>query len=168
MTDTDRPEFIERMIALADLFGRKLSVGAAELSFRALKDLPSDEVFPAMDTTAVHGEFFPRPTDIRDHVRQERIQRRLSDSTREALSEGPGEPIALPAGHGPRTMAPAKPVERIKLAGTDATPQAVAIATERQRRAGETWDQSMARLRRQREALGLTDADVAAAKQEAS
>ena len=166
MTDTDRPEFIERMIALADLFGRKLSVGAAELSFRALKDLPADEVFPAMDTTAVHGEFFPRPTDIRDHVRQERIQRRLSDSTREALSEGPGEPIELPAGHGPLAMAPAKPVKRIKLTGTDPTP--VAVVAERQRRASETWDQSMARLRRQRMALGLTDADIENAKKEAS
>ena len=119
-----------------------------------------------MDTTAVHGEFFPRPTDIRDHVRQERIQRRLSDSTREALSEEPGKPIALPAGHGPLAMAPAKPVKRIKLTGTDPTP--VAVVAERQRRASETWDQSMARLRRQREALGLTDADVEAATKEAS
>ena len=93
----------------------------------------------------------------------ERKRRYLEKSTREALSEEPGEPIALPDGHGPR------PMPRIKLTGTDASAARPATPSpERRQREGETWDQSMARLRRQREALGLTDADVAAAKQEAS
>ena len=139
-----------------------------EIYYRALSDLPLVAVAFGLDASAAHGQHFPRPVEIRERVREERKRRQLEKSTREALSEEPGEPIALPAGHGPLAMGPAKPVKRIKLTGTDPTPQAVAITTERQRRAGETWDQSMARLRRQREALGLTDADVAAAKQEAS
>ena len=137
-----------------------------EIYYRALSDLPLVAVAFGLDASAAHGQHFPRPVEIRERVREERKRRQLEKSTREALSEEPGEPIALPAGHGPLAMAPAKPVKRIKLTGTDPTP--VAVVAERQRRASETWDQSMARLRRQREAMGLTDADVAAATKEAS
>ena len=136
-----------------------------EIYYRALSDLPLAAVVFGIDASATHGQHFPRPAEIRERVREERKRRQLEKSTREALAEGPGEPIALPAGHGPQMMAPAKPVERIKLTETLAPAQA-AFTKERQRRAGETWDQSMARLRRQRHALGLTDADVEAATKE--
>ena len=165
MTTADRPEFIALLMALADIHGRKLSELVVEMTYRALEHLPADELFPAMNAS-VRAKFFPKPGDLIERVTAERKRRMLEKSTREALSEGPGEPIALPAGHGPLAMAPAKPVKRIKLTGTDPTP--VAVVAERQRRASETWDQSMARLRRQRMALGLTDADIENAKKEAS
>ena len=160
MTDTDRPEFFRRLGDLAKLMRHEPPMSVMEIYYRALSDLPLVAVAFGLDASAAHGQHFPRPVEIRERVREERKRRQLEKSTREALSEEPGEPIALQAGHGPLAMAPS--------AGTDATPQAVAITTERQRRASETWDQSMARLRRQREAMGLTDADVEAATKEAS
>ena len=125
-----------------------------------------ESVVFGLDAAGRNGVHFPKAGEINESLRLERKRRQLEKSTREALSEGPGEPIALPEGHGPRSMAPAKPVQRIKL--TETAPRPVEPTSERQRRAGETWDQSMARLRRQREALGLTDADVEAATKAAS
>ena len=136
-----------------------------EIYYRALSDLPLVAVAFGLDASAAHGQHFPRPVEIRERVREERKRRQLEKSTREALSEEPGEPIALPAGHGPRAMPPAKPA----ASGNRGLPlRGSAPSPERRQREGETWDQSMARLREQRKALGLTDADVEAATKEAS
>ena len=161
MTDTDRPEFFRRLGDLAKMMRHEPPMSVMDIYYRALADLPLAAVVFGLDASATHGQHFPRPAEIRERVREERKRRQLEKSTREALSEGPGEPIALPPGFGPQAMAPAKPVKRIE---PTAAPRPPAVTTERQRRAGETWDQSMDRLRRQRETMGLTDADVEAAK----
>ena len=163
MTDTDRPEFFRRLEQLALMHRYDIPASVMEGYFRALSHQSMESVVFGLDAAGRNGVHFPKAGEINESLRLERKRRQLEKSTREALAEGPGEPIALPAGHGPQTMAPAKPVERIKLTETLAPAQA-AFTKERQRRAGESWDQSMARLRRQRHALGLTDADVEAAK----
>ena len=166
MTRDDAPEFVARLSAARMAFDRPVDDAITQVYFKALADRSLEDVLAALDEAMKSCERFPTPPQLRANITAIGRRRMLEKSTREALSEEPGEPIALPAGHGPLAMGPAKPVKRIKLTGTDPTP--VAVVAERQRRASETWDESMARLRRQREALGLTDADVAAAKQEAS
>ena len=137
--------------------------------FDALEDCGIEEVLASLNAAAKNCERFPSPAELRSNIADIRRRRAIEKSTREALSEEPGEPIALPAGHGPLAMAPAKPVKRIKLTdATGGTPRPAAPSPERRQREGETWDESMARLRRQRMALGLTDADIENAKQEAS
>ena len=145
------------LAAARTAFDRPTDGLVGKVYFDALEDCSIDEVMSALAAAVRTCDRFPTPAELRRNIRDARVHAARVKSTREALSEGPGEPIALPPGFGPQTMAPAKPV-----------PKPVAPTTERQRRAGETWDQSMARLRRQRHALGLTDADVEAATKAAS
>ena len=101
MTDTDRPEFFRRLGDLAKLMRHEPPMSVMEIYYRALSDLPLAAVVFGLDASATHGQHFPRPAEIRERVREERKRRYLEKSTREALAEEPGEPIALPEGHGP-------------------------------------------------------------------
>ena len=76
-------------------------------------------------SASVRAQFFPKPGDLIERVREERKRLQLEKSTREALSEEPGEPIALPAGHGPagdgpRQAGEADQADRDRCAGTAA------------------------------------------------
>ena len=165
MTRDDAPEFVARLSAARTAFDRPVDDAITQVYFKALADRSLEDVLAALDEAMKSCERFPTPPQLRANITAIGRRRMLEKSTREALSEEPGEPIALPAGHGPLAMAPAKPA----ASGNRGLPlRGSAPSPERRQREVETWDQSMARLRRQREAMGLTDADVAAAKQEAS
>ena len=168
MTRDDAPEFVARLSAARMAFDRPVDDAITQVYFKALADRSLEDVLAALDEAMKSCERFPTPPQLRANIAAERKRRQLEKSTREALSEEPGEPIALPAGHGPLAMGPAKPVKRIKLTDAPAGPRPAAPSPERRQREGETWDESMARLRRQRMALGLTDADIENAKKEAS
>ena len=100
MTTADRPEFIALLMALADIHNRKLSELVVELTYRELAYLPAEELFPAM-SASVRAQFFPKPGDLIERVREERKRRYLEKSTREALSEEPGRADRAPGGTRP-------------------------------------------------------------------
>ena len=152
MTRDDAPRFAARLAATRTVLDRPTDAAVGEVYFGALEDYGIEEVLAALNAAAKNCERFPSPAELLANIRTARVHAARVKSTREALSEGPGEPIALPPGFGPQAMAPAKPVKRIE---PTAAPRPPAVTTERQRRAGETWDQSMDRLRRQRDDYGV-------------
>ena len=136
MTRDDAPEFVARLSAARMAFDRPVDDAITQVYFKALADRSLEDVLAALDEAMKSCERFPTPPQLRANITAIGRRRMLEKSTREALSEEPGEPIALPAGHGPLAMAPAKPVKRIKLTGTDApAPRPVEPTSERQRRA---------------------------------
>jgi hypothetical protein len=68
MEQTDRPEFIEHLLAMAELYNRALSDAAMEAYFESLIDLPLNVVTVAMAMAPGRCEFFPLPVRIREIV----------------------------------------------------------------------------------------------------
>lgn len=67
-TPTDEREFITRLAAMAEYFGKPLSEAAQEIYLRGLEDLPASAVFAAMNATVQHCTFLPKVSEIREIV----------------------------------------------------------------------------------------------------
>lgn len=65
MTKEHRPEFLRRLVALGEIFDKKLSPQQQALYFEALADLPMDAVVLAMNQATKLCQFFPRPVELR-------------------------------------------------------------------------------------------------------
>ena len=174
MTRDDAPKFAAQLAAARMAFDRPTDGLVGKVYFRALEDCSLDEVLSAIGSAVKTCERFPNPAQLRQEVRNARHRRALEKSTQEALA-GPREPISLPPGAAPKTMPPIRGIgtigeleRRREVSPNLAKPPLFVPSAERLRRQRETWDQSMARLRRQRMALGLTDADVETATKDAS
>lgn len=68
MTDNDRGQFIESLLALAELHERKLSDGVMELYFKALADMTAEQACRACEIAAVSIKFFPKPVELREII----------------------------------------------------------------------------------------------------
>lgn len=68
MQASDRRAFTQRLVILAELFGKPLSPAVQVLYFEALQDLDWPAVSDALNQAAVTCTFMPRPAEIRDVV----------------------------------------------------------------------------------------------------
>lgn len=66
MNINDSREFGQRLMALAEVFEKKLTTPQTALYFEALRDLPIDAVVLALNTAARACKFFPRPVELRE------------------------------------------------------------------------------------------------------
>lgn len=65
MTHADRPEFLERLKAVAQIFDKELTPVVIELYFRALEDFSLADVSLGLSRCVHRSTFMPRPADIR-------------------------------------------------------------------------------------------------------
>lgn len=65
MTLDDLEVFFGRLAVLAELFDAKFSEAKSEIYFRALEDLPLDDVIAAMNAAARVCTFMPKPAELR-------------------------------------------------------------------------------------------------------
>ena len=81
MRPTDKARFAGALLATAEVYGREVSAGLAELYFRDLAAYPVEEVLDALTRhrrDPVRGQFFPKPADL--------IAQLTADNAAQALS----------------------------------------------------------------------------------
>jgi hypothetical protein len=66
MEPTDRLDFGQRLVGLAEVFDVKLSPQRQALYFEALRDLPYARVATALGQAVQALKFFPKPVELRD------------------------------------------------------------------------------------------------------
>lgn len=66
MNTEDQPDFMRRLMALAEVFDAKLSPARSALYFEALRDVPMASVVQAMNAAVKGCKFFPRPVELRE------------------------------------------------------------------------------------------------------
>ncbi len=66
MKPSDAPEFIRRLVALAEIFDKSLSVSTQTLYFDAMSNYDFPEVMAALDQALATCRFFPRPSELRE------------------------------------------------------------------------------------------------------
>ena len=96
-----RPDSPALLAAVRTALDRPTDALVGKVYFDALEDCGIEEVLASLNAAAKNCERFPSPAELRGNIRAARVHTARLKSTREALSEEPGEPIALPAGHGP-------------------------------------------------------------------
>lgn len=68
MQPSDRPAFVQRLVIVAELFGKPLSAAVQVLYFEALQDLEIAPVLAALHTSARTCTFMPKPAELRTLV----------------------------------------------------------------------------------------------------
>lgn len=66
MNTEDQPDFLRRLMALAEVFDVKLSPARSALYFEALRDLPMASAMQALNAAVKGCKFFPRPVELRE------------------------------------------------------------------------------------------------------
>lgn len=75
MQKSERTDFIELIVTLAEMFDRQLSDAVADLYLNALQDLTIDELRRACDSASRECKFFPKPVELRELVRDSATER---------------------------------------------------------------------------------------------
>lgn len=70
MTDNDLLEFKAVLLKVAKLYGYVLEKEQAELYYEILKDFTLEEVKTGLIRIARHSKFFPKPSEIVEHIDQ--------------------------------------------------------------------------------------------------
>ena len=136
----------------------------AEMYFRALVDLKLDEVLEALNAAVRSCQYLPRPAELRENITQARRHQRLLQDTRKALALPPGLQRRVEAlATGKAMDPPRKPMRLIPAS----SPPPRQVSREKLRRRGESEDAARTRLAAQAQELGVTAADVRAAKEKA-
>jgi len=68
MNNSDREEFDAVIIAMAELFDRKMSAIQLDLYFEALKDMSLEDFRKSANTVARTCKFFPKPVEFREQI----------------------------------------------------------------------------------------------------
>jgi hypothetical protein len=87
-------EFVKRLVVLAEVMGEPLSEIRIGGYWAALADLPTDDLYVAMDDALRTSKFFPRPAELRTRA-EEVVSKR--NERRWAL-EGPPHRLRLSPG----------------------------------------------------------------------
>ena len=68
MNSAEKPEFLKRLLGLAEIFTMKLSEQAIELYWLTLRDLALEDFSKAANVLARQARFFPKPVEFREAI----------------------------------------------------------------------------------------------------